>query len=111
VRAKLFNRRPQAGADGEEAADEGKYEGRPSGRPGSESVHRTTLATRDEPNRCQVGPTILVDRPRQDPPPLVSFVSQLGPPFCGPRAEHGPWVGGEAFQISAPPIKMMRYRR
>jgi hypothetical protein len=37
---------------------------------GWESVHRTTLATLDEQNRCQVGPTILFDRPpAQDPRP------------------------------------------
>jgi hypothetical protein len=52
--------------------------GRPGGRPGPESVHRTTLATLAEQNRCQVGPTILFDRPRQEPPPLASFVSPLG---------------------------------
>jgi hypothetical protein len=37
-----------------------------------------TLATRAEQNRCQVGPTIHFDRPRQEPPPFASFVSQLG---------------------------------
>jgi hypothetical protein len=36
-------------------------------RPGPESIHSTTLATLAEQNRCQVGPTILFDRPRQDP--------------------------------------------
>jgi hypothetical protein len=33
------------------------------------------------------GATILFDRPRPDPPPLASFVSQLGPPFCGCRVQ------------------------
>jgi hypothetical protein len=41
----------------------------------SRSVHSTTLATLAEQNRCQVGPTILFDRPRQEPPSLTSFVS------------------------------------
>jgi hypothetical protein len=41
----------------------GEMRWRPGGRPGSESVHSTTLATLAEPNRCQVGPTILFDRP------------------------------------------------
>ena len=51
------------------------------------------------------------DRPPcRNPRPLASFVSQLGPPFCGPSAEHAQWVRGEAFQISAPRLKMMRYR-
>jgi hypothetical protein len=40
--------------------------------------------------------------PRQEPPPLASFVSQLGPPFCGPSAEPVRWVRGGAFKISAP---------
>jgi hypothetical protein len=57
--------------------------GWPRGRPGLESVHSTTVATLAEQNRCQVGPTILFDRPRQEPPPLASLVSQLGRPFCG----------------------------
>jgi hypothetical protein len=43
----------------------------------AQSVHGTTA---DEPDQtgCHEGPTILFDRPRQDPPPLTSFVSQLG---------------------------------
>jgi hypothetical protein len=32
VRAEFFNRRPQAGPDGEEAADGGKCDGGPGGR-------------------------------------------------------------------------------
>jgi hypothetical protein len=43
---------------------------------------------RGRPGRYNVpdvmrGPTIHFDRPRQDPPPLASLVSRLGPPFCG----------------------------
>jgi hypothetical protein len=52
---------------------------RRSGRRGWESVHDTAIRS--------AAPTILFDRPRQDPPPLASFVSQLGPPFCGCRVQ------------------------
>jgi hypothetical protein len=42
----------------------------------------------------------------QEPPPLASLVSQLGPPFYGCRGQSmRQRVGGEAFQISAPSIK------
>jgi hypothetical protein len=89
----------------------GEMRWRPGGRPGSESVHSTTLATLAEQNRCQVGPTILFDRPGRIPPLLGSPV---GPPLCGDqcRAEVRR-VGGGAFQISpldfGPSIKMTRY--
>jgi hypothetical protein len=43
---------------------EGKCEGGPGGRAGSGSVRSTTLDTLAEQNPCQVGPTILFDRPR-----------------------------------------------
>ncbi len=36
---------------------------------------------------CHEGPTILFDRPVREPPPLTSFVSQLGRPFCGCRVQ------------------------
>jgi hypothetical protein len=88
---------------------------RHGGRRGWESVHGSTLATLAEQNRCQVGPTILFDRPRQDPPPLASFVSQLGPPFCGCRVQsmrNG--LGAKPFKFRPPrfrpPIKKMKIK-
>ena len=86
------NRRPQAGADGEEAAVDGRCEGGPASR-GWESVHRTTLATRDEPNRCQVGPTILLNGPRPGAP--------VPPPSDFPVGHaQGPFIELENFGIS-----------
>jgi hypothetical protein len=69
------NRGPQAGPGGEEAAVDGRCEGGPASGGGWESVHRTTLAPLAAQNRRHVGPTILFDRPRQDPPLLASIVS------------------------------------
>jgi hypothetical protein len=43
---------------------DGRCDGGPGGRAGSGSVRSTTLDTLAEQNRCQVGPTILFDRPR-----------------------------------------------
>jgi hypothetical protein len=40
------------------------------------------------------GPRFTSTGPGQEPPPFRSFVSQLGPPFCGPRAEPVRWVQG-----------------
>ena len=86
---------------------------RPSGRPGPESVHRTTLATLAEQNRRQVGPTILFDHHRQEPPPLTSLVSPCGPANLWASAEHVRWVRGELFKFRpldfGPSIKMTRY--
>jgi hypothetical protein len=67
------------------------------------AVQRSTLAMLAEQNRCQVGPTILFDRPRQEPPPLTSSVPNVGPAMV--RSEGGVdvrRVGGGAFQISVP---------
>jgi hypothetical protein len=82
VRARLFNRRPQAGIDGPESGRM-RNSMRPGGRPRSGSVRSTTLATLAEQNRCQVGPTILFDRPRPGTPtPLLNHFP-LGRPLCG----------------------------
>jgi hypothetical protein len=48
---------------------------------------------RGRPSRYNVpdvmrGPRFTSTGPVQEPPPLASFVSQLGPPFCGPSAEN-----------------------
>ncbi len=51
-----------------------------SGRPASESVHRTTLDTLGEQNRRHVAPIIPFDRPRQEPP-LLTFIRFLVGPF------------------------------
>src|SRR5437899_760303 len=59
-------------------------------------VHDTNLRSVGEQNRCQVGPTILLRAPRQDPPLLPSIIFPLGPPFCGDecRAERALGCGG-----------------
>jgi hypothetical protein len=59
------------------AADGGKCDGGPAGRPGSESVHGITLATLDAQNRCQVGPTILFDCPRPGVTRVIHRVLRL----------------------------------
>ena len=41
-------------------------------------VHDTNLRSVGEQNRCQVGPTILLRAPRQDPPLLPSIIFPLG---------------------------------
>jgi hypothetical protein len=53
----------------------------PASGGGWESVHRTTFATLAEQNRCQVGPTILLDRPRpgSPTPPPSDFPVGRGP--------------------------------
>ena len=43
-------------------------------------VHDTNLRSVGEQNRCQVGPTILLRAPRQDPPLLPSIIFPLGRP-------------------------------
>src|SRR6266852_1805991 len=86
VRENFSNRAHHAGADGEEAADGENCAGVPAVGAGGNryNVQRnaaafggrrrggigtyTTLAPLDEPKRWQLGPTILVDRPRPAPP-------------------------------------------
>jgi hypothetical protein len=95
VRAEFFSRRPHCGSTTVRKAADGKeMRWRPGGRPGSESVHSTTLATLAEQNRCQVGPTILFDRsPAGSPTPrFIHF--RLGPstdpPGCPSPTPAGP---------------------
>src|SRR5207247_6429984 len=59
-----------------------KCEGGAGNDSGRESVHDTNLRSVGEQNRCQVGPTILLRAPRQDPPLLPSIIFPLGPPSC-----------------------------
>jgi hypothetical protein len=103
-----FQSSPQAGADGEEAADGGKMRRRPGGRPGSGSVHSTTLATLAEQSQCQVGPTILFDHPPPGSPAPHRSDFPVGRPLCGVecRAEVR-WVQAELFK----PSPAVRYRR
>jgi hypothetical protein len=62
---------------------------------GRQSVQRTG---------CQEGPTIHFDpTPGRNPRPLASFVSRLGPPFCGRVQSLCDGCRG-AFKISAPSI-------
>src|SRR2546426_32457 len=62
-----FSRGQQAGATGEEAAEGRKCEGGAVNGSGRESVHDTTCDPLVEPNRCQVGPTILFECPAKIP--------------------------------------------
>jgi hypothetical protein len=60
---------------------------------------------RGRPSRYNVpdvmrGPRFTSTGPVQEPPPLASFVSQLGPPFCGCRVQsmrHG--FGAKPFKF------------
>ena len=75
---------------------------RPSGRPGSESVHSTTLATLAEQSRCQVGPTILFDRPRPGSPVPPPSDFPVGPAARWRREQSGRVMGcGRNFQTVA----------
>jgi hypothetical protein len=61
---------------------------------------------RGRPGRYNVpevmrGPRFTSTGPVQEPPPLASLVSQLGPPFCGPRAEPRCDGCGRNFSIVA----------
>src|SRR5437667_279145 len=58
---------PAGRCDGEEAAEGRKCEGGAGNGSGRESVHDTTCDPLVEPNRCQVGPTILFECPAQIP--------------------------------------------
>jgi hypothetical protein len=79
VRAELFNRRPacRCRRSGKRRR-RGKCGGGSASGGGWESVHITTLATLEEQNRGQVGPTILFDRPRPGFPTPPSFISPWG---------------------------------
>ena len=72
----------------------GEMRWRPGGRPGSGSVHSTTLATLAEQNRCQVG-TILFDRPRQSHHSFPSWARRC---VWVPSAEPAMGAGG-AFKF------------
>jgi hypothetical protein len=57
-------------------------------------------------------PDSLRPAPVQEPSPPRLIRFPVGPAVLWvPSAEHAQWVRGEAFQISAPSIKMMLYRR
>jgi hypothetical protein len=76
----------QAGLDGEEAADRGRgVAARRAARVGIGTPYNSRYAQ----NRCQVGPTILFDRPRQDPPTPRFNRSPGGPPSAGAHAFRG----------------------
>src|SRR5579864_174021 len=93
--------RPQAGVDGEPAAGGGKCK---VGPPKEAAVGIGTCTTRaplDEPKRGQLGPTILLDRPRPAPhsPPPSDFL--VGTPRVETRAEPTcEWVRAEHFPSS-----------
>ena len=65
--AEFFPGAQQAGATGEEAAEGRKCEGGAGNGFGSRVVNDTNLRSVGEQNRCQVGPTILFERPAQIP--------------------------------------------
>ena len=70
-----------------------------------------TLARWDEQSRRQVGPTILVDRPRPAPPLLLHQISPVGWPLCGGQSR-GAMRAGELFK-PAPntQVRTVRKRR
>src|SRR5437667_86148 len=80
---RIFPCGQQAGATVRKRRREGNARGGAGNDSGRESVHDTNLRSVGEQNRCQVGPTILLRAPRQDPPLLPSIIFPLGPPSCG----------------------------
>src|SRR5438132_2902045 len=91
---RIFPCGQQAGATVRERRREGNAGGGAGNDSGRESVHDTNLRSVGEQNRCQVGPTILLRAPRQNPPLLPSIIFPLGPLPCGDvwRAERA--LGG-----------------
>ena len=78
VRRNFLNRRPQAGTDGEEATDGRKCEGGPACGPGRNRYTVQRSLRWQSRTAVRWGPRFCSTAPRQDPPPLASFVSQLG---------------------------------
>src|SRR5438309_5208871 len=74
----IFPRDQQAGATAEEAAKGRKCEGGAGNGSGRASVHDTNLRSVGEQNRCQVGPTILLECPAQIPRSSLSIIFPLG---------------------------------
>jgi hypothetical protein len=93
-----FNRRPQAGTDGEEAADGRKCGGDPAGGPGRNryTVQRpirwlSRTDVRWGPRFCSTAPG-----PGPPTPPLIHFL--LGRPLCGDECRADVrWVRAELF--------------
>jgi hypothetical protein len=79
VRRNFSNRGPQAGADGEEAAADGRCDGGPAGGPGRN--RHTVQRSLRWLSRTAVrwGPRFCSTAPRQEPPPLTSSVPSVGP--------------------------------
>jgi hypothetical protein len=75
VRAELFNRRPQAGSDGEEAAAGGKCDGGPAGGPGRDRYTVQRLLRWLSRTDVRWGPRFSSTAPGQEPPLLPSIVS------------------------------------
>jgi hypothetical protein len=77
----------------------------------AQSVQRTTA---DEPEQTggQRGPRFTSTGPVQEPPPLASFVSPVGPAVLWASAEPVRWVQGELLKFRpldfGPSIKMMQ---
>src|SRR5712691_9471791 len=71
-----------------------------------------TLATLDEPSRCQVGPKILLDRPRQHPHPLLHQISiwagHAAEPSAAPRCDGS---GGTFQTVARRQVRTVRKRR
>jgi hypothetical protein len=57
--------------------------GKCDGRPGRDAIHSTTADALPDQNRCHKGPPFTSTGPPQESPPLSSFVSPWGRPFCG----------------------------
>jgi hypothetical protein len=84
----------------------GEMRWRPGGRPGSESVHSTTLATLAEQNRCQGGHDS-VRPPPAGSPLLASIVSVWAGHSVEPVQSRGAMGAAKLFK----PSPAVRYRR
>jgi hypothetical protein len=99
VRAELFNRRLQSGTDGEEAADGRKCGGNPAGGPGRDRYTvQGSIRWLSRPDVMR-GPRFTSTGPVQEPSPLASLVSRLGPAVLWASAEPVRWVQGELLKF------------
>ena len=109
VRAKLFNRRPQAGTDGQEAADGGKCDGGAAGGPGRDryTVQRSLRWLSRTDVRwgrfCSTAPGRI---PRPSPHSFPSWARRSVGAECRACA----MGSGRSLSNFGPSIKMMRYR-
>jgi hypothetical protein len=99
-----FSRRPgRAGGDIEEAAVDGEAVAFERSARAGNWVRRAAIATRDEPSRPQVGPTILFDRPPAGSPSPPPSDFDLGPATLWRRVQSRRVTGAAESDIHPVP--------